>query len=92
MDITKMLTISTAHITEETATKLDLEANTDDMQLSVYLKADYGWLVYVNKDLDNRNIPDDLRKCLELAKANDCEWLCLDCDGEIVDGLDVYEW
>ena len=92
MDITKMLTISTAHITEETATKLDLEPNTDDMQLSVYLKADYGWLIWANKDLDNCNAPDDLRKCLELAKANDCEWLCLDCDGEIVDGLVAYEW
>lgn len=92
MEIAKMLTISTAHITAETATKLDLEPNTDEMQLSVYRKSDYGWMIWVNFNLDNCNATDDLRKCLELAKANNCEWLCLDCDGEIVDELDKYEW
>jgi len=92
MEITKMLTISTAHITKETADLLNIEPDNDNMQLSVYNKADFGWFIYVNIDLDNRNIPDDLRRCLDLAKDNDCNWLCLDCDGEVVDGLDVYEW
>lgn len=92
MEITKMLTISTAHITEETARLLELEPDNDNMQLIVYNKADFGWFIYVNEYLENRDIPDDLRKCLELAKENDCKWLCLECDTDVVDGLDEYEW
>ena len=92
MEISKILTISTAHITEETARLLDLEPKNNDMWLTVYNKSNFGWFMYVHKDLDDRNIPDDLRKCLEFAKENDCDWLCLDCDADIVDGLDEYEW
>ena len=92
MEISKILTISTAHITEETARLLDIEPDNDNMHLSVYNKAEFGWFVYVYKNIDAINVPDDLRKCLELAKANDCEWLCLDCDADVVDELDEYEW
>ena len=92
MEITKMLTLSTAHITKDTAKLLEVEPNTDEMQLCVYNKADFGWFIYVNDFLEDRGIPDDLYKCLELAKENDCNWLCLDCDGDVVDELEVYEW
>lgn len=92
MEISKMLTISTAHITMETARELNIESNTNNMQLSVYKKSDYGWFIYVNDDLDNRTIPDDLLKCLEFAKDLGCEWLCLDCDGEVLEYLYTYEW
>ena len=44
LDIAKILTLSTAHIKPETATMLDNEPNTDDLGLSVYNKAGYGWL------------------------------------------------
>ena len=91
MEISKMLTISTAHISEETARLLDIEPDNDNMQLTVYNKADFGWFVYVSEYFEDCDIPDDLRKCLELAKENNCTWLCLDCDAEIVDGLDFYE-
>ena len=92
LEVSKMLTVSTAHITEDTNRLLANEPYTDGMQLSVFEKADFGWFIYVNDDLENRNIPDDLRACLELAKENGCKWLCLDCDGDTVDELEEYEW
>ena len=92
MEITKMLTLSTAHITEDTNRLLANEPYTDGMQLSVFTKADFGWFIYINDDFENRSIPDDLRACLELAKKNECKWLCLDCDGDVVDELEEYEW
>ena len=41
MDITKVLTISTAHITEETDRKLQDESEVNNMCISVYDKAEY---------------------------------------------------
>lgn len=94
-EITKMITISTAHITEDTANKLEREVKygTNDIPLSIYAKAEFGWLIFVSdyyKDL--LNMPKDLMDCLDLAKENDCEWLCLDCDGLIVPDLPTYDW
>lgn len=95
MEITKMLTISTAHITKETALLLDICTDGVVREISnpVYSKGDYGWFIYIGcNDSDDPFIPNDLRKCLKLAENNDCDWLCLDRDAEIVDGLDKYEW
>lgn len=91
MDITKVLTISMAHITEETCEKLQAESEQNDMGLCVYDKAEYGYWIYIGS-LDEKNLPEDLRMCMELAQKNDCQWLCLDCDGEEVPELPTYDW
>lgn len=92
MEIDKMLTISTGHITEKTVCKLDIEAEVNVMYLCVYKKADFGWFVYVPEDLEDisYDIPNDLMECLLFAKENDCAWLCLDCDGEEIEELKTY--
>ena len=93
MEISKMLTISTAHITEETANKLDREINENIIGLCVYEKTDFGWFIHVPDDLEE--VVESLRdlcECLLLAKDLGCEWLCLDCDGEVLSYLDTYEW
>ena len=95
MDITKVLTISTAHITEETDKKLQDDSEVNNMCISVYDKAEYGYWIYINPFdmlVYKSNIPEDLRMCMELAQKNDCQWLCLDCDGEEVPGLPTYDW
>ena len=85
-EICKMLTISTCHITEKTSFLLDKNA---DNVPPVYKKGNYGWFVYVG-DIDYE-IPEDLKKCCELAINNGCDWLCLDCDGPVVDVLETFE-
>ena len=92
-EISRMITISTSHITKETAKNLNsYEFYTLDMPISVF-DYDYGWFIFVPKHCRNfNNIPDDLRKCAEFAIKNDCEWLRLDCDGIEVDELERYDW
>ena len=92
MEIAKMLTISTAHVTQKTANKIDREEITG---LVIYSKDEFGWFIFIPEDLyeeDYDELPKDLKACIQLAMDNDCNWLCLDCDGEELDELEVYEW
>ena len=96
-EITKMITLSTAHISEETARKLerDIKHGTNYVPLPVFNKAEYGWFICISSYLEMLNeieLPEDLKACCLLATENDCEWLCLDCDGIIVPDLSIYEW
>lgn len=95
MEISKMLTISTAHIMERTGNELNEAINNAEaaIDLCIYEKKDYGFYVHIPEDWqDERNIPCDLKDCVKMADNNGCEWLCLDRDGEIVGELPVYEW
>ena len=95
LPIYKYLDISTAHITRSTSGWLykqvyDLEM---DLELIVYNKAS-GYFIHVPDlfDLEEMEIPSDLRKCLELASKHDCNWLVLDTDAEVIDELETYVW
>ena len=93
LKISKMLTLSTAHITKETADLLD--AFDIPFDICIYDKGtalDHcGWFL-VDWTLSEETIPEDLRACFKLAERNGCEWLCLDCDGPVEDCLPTYEW
>lgn len=89
MEIYKMMVMSTGHISKTTANLLTEEA----VGIIVYQKAEYGWFIVVTDWKDSEeHIPEDLKECLSLAEKNDCDWLCLDCDGEIYSSLPVYNW
>lgn len=95
-EIGSMLTLSTAHISERTADMLAREPDSDFMGLSVYDKSigdgeSYGWFIYLPERY-NSGIPDDLRRCLERARALGCGILCLDQDGPLDPDLSVYDW
>lgn len=98
MEITRMLTISTAHISKETADLLAGEYPIDsvpvwEMSIGIYSKEEYGWYIYFSlAERIHPSMPEDLAACLRLAHQHQCEVLCLDCDGEIVEGLPVYDW
>ncbi len=95
-DITKIITISSRHIEENITNMLDTEPDTNRMGLSVYNKEDYGWFIYIPDylhDKENmRDIPESLQNCLNFAMKNNCEWLCIDCDGPEYDDLPKYDW
>ena len=91
MDITKMITISTAHITNQTIEFLEKEAYRNN-ELVVYPKAEYGWFIYVcEDDIENTDLNIDLRDCLSFAYGNDCQWLAFDRDGVIENNLSIYQ-
>lgn len=83
------LTISTAHVSVETAMAL----NDDKFGLIAYDKGDYGWWFFIN-DLpaDMAPVPSDLRLLLERAQSLNCVWLCLDQAADCLDDLPTYEW
>ena len=84
LEIQKIMTLSTAHIKEQTAKFLDKSA---------YKKSEYGWFLPIeDRSYDTTTIPEDLKKVIEFAKDHGCSWLCLDRDGPILDYLDTYEW
>ena len=97
MDIERILTISTAHISSTTSELLSIEPETDTMGINVYCKADYGWFIYVPNNLIEHynggyDIPEDLWSCMLFAYEKDCNWLGLDCDGDVVKDLKTYDW
>ena len=96
MEITKMITLSTAHITENTAKKLDSDPTTNCLGLCVYKKSEYGWYITIDRNsifkAEIQTIPHDLARLILFARDLDCETLCLDCDAEEIPYFETYEW
>jgi hypothetical protein len=96
-EISKMLTLSTGHITKATSELLELV--TDDVPVN-FSKGSYGWIMVVpsapygasGNTHDPPTCPDDLKAVLAYARGLGCEWLCLDCDGDINLNLPTWEW
>lgn len=104
MEITKMLTISTAHMKPSTHKEL-IRASDPHFQstcvfdynipFAVYRKGDYGFIIYITEDTMDRAIigelcPRDLLKAAIFAGEHECNILCLDRDGEILPELTDY--
>lgn len=92
MDIEKVLTLSTAHLTKATG---DLMSDEPERLAMTIWNAEYGWFLYAgaaNPLPDRYVIPDDLAACMALATREGCTWLRLDRDGDLVEELPEYEW
>ena len=86
LEISKMLTISTAHITEET----DKLLRDGEVDVCCFSLDDFGWLILSFGP--DKDIPEDLQACLTFANRHGCDWLRMDCDAPVVEGLVVYDW
>lgn len=87
MEIDKMLTLSTAHIDQESANYLDEESD-----LVVYSKHEFGWFVYTGESTYLLTVPEPLKRVIRFAQSKGCAWLCLDRDGQTIDELTIYNW
>ena len=105
MEITKMLTISTAHVKPSTHKEL-IRASDPHFQstcvfdynipFAVYRKGDYGFIIYITEDTMDRALmgelcPNDLTKVALYTVDHECNVLCLDADGEILPDLPNYK-
>lgn len=110
LEIGKMLTISTGHVSLDDVMFLQGVAVNRCMNdaetaaaecLSVYLKKDVGFFLYplyrkiddVETDLAPlKERSESLYSVVRLAYDNQCQLVCIDRDGPVVDGLNVYDW
>ena len=88
-DLSAMITVSSAHITKETA---DLLAE-NKLDLAVFPKGGYGWYIAC-PDINDRpnDLPLDLYRLLDLAYVYNCGILCIDGEGKKVIGFPEYDW
>ena len=89
------LSFSTAHVSETTRQLLDESAYGGSERdlihkgISVYEKAEYGWILFLVSPGDF--LPDDLARLVNLAEREGCDVISLDRD-EVEDAdLPVYE-
>jgi hypothetical protein len=96
-EISKILTLSTSHISEDTSDNFTYSPN--DMP-AFYDKAEFGWFISVPEKpfgagggtQDPPTCPKELVALLAYARALDCQWLCLDRDGDINPLFEVFDW
>lgn len=95
MEISRMITMSTGHISEETSKILEDTSNT--LPIGVYDKTGFGWFIYLPTDKTEdskilKDLPKDLAMIFMFSRHNDFDIVCLDCDGSDIDELPVYDW
>ncbi len=89
LEIEKTLVVTTGHIQYSTTKWMDDEKNAS-VSVDAY---EYGWRVYVGSDFTpDPHIPPDLYVLMKLAHDNGCKWLRLDCDGDELDGFQMFDW
>ena len=94
LPIYKYLDLSIAHITKETDDYLRIQAEQDEAYKAIVYTKDCGYFVCVPEldEIDEYDMPDDLKACLKFAAEHDCYWLVLDADADTINELETYEW
>lgn len=93
LPILRVLELSTAHITKESNEFLRYEAHTcGPVQLIVFEKGEYGYLIRVEDHEIEDQVPEDIKSLLEFAESQNCTWMILDRDGEVLESLPRWEW
>jgi hypothetical protein len=88
-EVRKLLCLSTAHVSKETADILD--SSTPKNWPVFGFGGEYGWVIYAHDEQD-LEIPPDLWALCEYARSFDCDYIMLDCDASVIESLPTYEW
>lgn len=95
MKITKMLTISSGHLTPGTLNILDVDAMGNNFPfLGIFPKSEFGYFVYIDEKAFQQTtdtVPSDLKDVIGFTLRSGCTLLCLDCDGDVIPSLPHYE-
>lgn len=94
-EIHKMLVMSTAHVSEETAKLIDEAYDRKHAWAPAFARAE-GWLFYVGDEnpvvKHGLDYPEEFAALFSFAMEQGCTWLMLDRDGDTVDNLPTFEW
>lgn len=89
-EVHAMMVLSTAHISQETATAMEAQ----DLPFTCFAN-EYGFVVSTLNFATDRfepSIPDDLAKVQAYARERGAAYIMLDRDGPTVERLPEYEW
>lgn len=90
LETPKMLVLSTAHISESTNSMLTI-TDVGYWPISGGPYGDYGWFLNAG-ETTLKEVPDDLKACMQFARKNGCDYLLLDRDADTTEELPTYEW
>ena len=92
-DTRTVLVLSTSHIEQSTSEWLEGEAAAEENATSIDVASSiYGFWMYVHDEWEVDQYPADLCRVFEFCKEHGFSYLCLDRDGDTVDGLPVFHW
>lgn len=93
MEIAKMCTLSTEHISMETDQWLTEQSKEPTEGLCVYEKAG-GHFIHVPDFLsfEIMELPEDLEEIIAYILSDDIDWICLDSDGPVETMFPTYNW
>jgi hypothetical protein len=96
MELDAILHISTAHIHEDTAARLDGTVKGNEHRipgLTVFEKNDYGWFIHTHiGEEGSKHVPDELDVILQWCVDNGIVWLCLDRDAMEHPEFSKFDW
>lgn len=91
----QILTVSTKHITLDENNELNIAARDS----SGVMAGSYGFLVFVPSKPPPYDVTpvkgppsEGFKACLQLARDNGCDYLMLDSDGPVIEGIPEYDW
>lgn len=99
-EIHSMLVLSTAHISSATKELFDTyiadgrsRSDVTECIPYIYAKFEYGWWIPIDEGLSwPDHCPSELKAMRAFALDKGCTWIMLDCDGETVHELEVFDW
>jgi len=100
MGVEKFMDAGTFHITYEDSLKLLEDSGNFPTRV---IPHEFGWWIHVPEEklwaedsiadcMRAQGYSDAIISMLIFARDNDCWWVNLDCDGEFVEGLEVFKW
>jgi len=95
MEFGRYVVLSTAHVRCATAEQLTAWAQLPPSdQPLVVASTHYGWFLHTRAVVDpgDPRLPDELGAILAFGRAQGCDYVLLDCDGDRTDALAVFPW
>ncbi|MCG8273898.1 hypothetical protein MIC97_20650 [Aquamicrobium sp. NLF2-7] len=93
-DVRRYIVLSTSHVSEETARRLD-NIPAGDWPCLGGPYGQYGWFLYAhdeNAGIGKDEIPADLFTVMTWTRKQGYDYLLLDCDGDEVEELPRFDW
>lgn len=92
--IDKILTLSTSNITEKDVSLLEKEKNFSigDFGFGLFMftyksMSDEEFFEWCPKEYSNA-----FKKIMKYARKNNCRYICFDCDADVLENFETFDW